>query len=142
MQTPKPASFLRRLLSMAYDSLLVCALLIAAATPVVILSGGADSAFIQGYGYLLYLYMICLLFFCWFWVYGGQTLGMRSWRLHLIEENGGKVKWNQAMIRFIVATGSLLIFGLGFFWILFNRENLAWHDIASKTRLLYQPKVK
>lgn len=123
---------------MMYDSLLLFALLMIAALPVVV-TVGENSEFVKNPAYTLYLYAVSFLFFGWFWIHGGQTLGMRSWKLQVIRSDGFALGWDSALIRFLGATLSLCLFGVGFFWILFNSEKLAWHDQLSKTRILYNP---
>jgi uncharacterized RDD family membrane protein YckC len=88
----------------------------------------------------LYLLLIAFAFFGWFWVHGGQTLGMRAWRLRLVSADGGPVSWKQAAIRFAAALLSWSCLGLGFFWALIDREKRAWHDRLSGTRLILLPK--
>ncbi|OGI41569.1 MAG: hypothetical protein A2150_00620 [Candidatus Muproteobacteria bacterium RBG_16_64_11] len=39
------------------------------------------------------------LFYGWFWTRGGQTLGMRAWRLRLTRADGGPVTWRRAALR-------------------------------------------
>ena len=125
---------------MFYDGLLLIGLLFIAAIPLTLLpetlktSPGARLV-IQGY-----LLLVCALFFVWFWTHGGQTLGMRTWRLRLVSDDGGPVRPGQAARRFLTATLSLACLGLGFLWVLIDREGLAWHDRLSKTRLIVEPK--
>jgi len=65
---------------------------------------------------------------------------MRAWHLYLIDENGKFIDWKTARIRFLVAILSWACAGMGFAWILVNRKNLAWHDIATKTQIVkHQP---
>ncbi|MEA5124014.1 RDD family protein [Xanthomonas floridensis] len=66
------------------------------------------------------------------WRRGGQTLGMRPWRLHLQEP---RPTWRQAWTRYAVGTLSLALAGAGFWWAWVDRERLTWHDRASGTRL-------
>lgn len=66
-----------------------------------------------------------------FWVRGGQTLGLRSWRLRL---DGGPITWMHAFKHFAGAILSWPPLGLGFLWPIFDREKLAWHDRLSGTR--------
>ena len=74
------------------------------------------------------------------WHRGGQTLGMRPWRLHVVDADGGRPGWRALAARYAVGTVSLLIAGLGFWWAWIDRDGLAWHDRASGTRLLRLPK--
>ena len=74
------------------------------------------------------------------WHGGGQTLGMRPWRLHVVTADGGRPGWRALAIRYAVGTVSLLAAGLGFWWAWIARDKLAWHDRASGTRMLRMPK--
>jgi len=132
------ASFQRRLGAMVYDGILLFALLMIAALPIVMVAG-ADSSFFRSPLYTLYLYSICFIFFGWFWTRGGQTLGMRSWKIRVVRVDGQPLGLDSALMRYLLATISLTLFGLGFIWILFDRENLAWHDQLSKTRIVFDP---
>lgn len=76
------------------------------------------------------------------WRRGGQTLGMRPWRLHLLGNDGGTLYWRALWLRYLVGTLSLLAGGLGFWWAWVDRERLCWHDRASGTRLLREQRRK
>jgi len=132
------AGLLRRSGAMLYDSLLLFALLMLAALPVVLITG-ADSTFLKSPFYSFYLYFIGFMFFGWFWTHGGQTLGMKSWKLQLVRDDGLPLGWDQALYRYLTATVSLCLFGLGFFWILIDKQRLAWHDLLSGSRIIFDP---
>jgi uncharacterized RDD family membrane protein YckC len=70
------------------------------------------------------------------WRRGGQTLGMRPWRLKVTAADGQRAGLRALAIRYAVATLSLAVFGLGFWWSLFERERRTWHDLASGTVLV------
>jgi len=75
------------------------------------------------------------------WRRGGQTLGMRPWRLRLSAiDRDASPAWRALAIRYAVGTLSLLAAGLGFWWAWIDRDALAWHDRASGTRLQRLPK--
>lgn len=74
------------------------------------------------------------------WRRGGQTLGMRPWRLHLVGEDGAVPPMRALWIRYAVGTVSLLAAGLGFWWAWIDRDRRTWHDRASRTRLQRRPK--
>jgi len=133
--TPSPG-LLRRLGAMAYDALLLLALLMLLSYPYVWLTGGVRPGLLVKTLYQLYLLAIGFFFYAGFWTHGGQTLGMRAWRLKVVRNGGGTVGWALAMKRFGLAWISLLCLGLGFLWILFDRDKLAWHDRWSGTRVI------
>jgi uncharacterized RDD family membrane protein YckC len=70
------------------------------------------------------------------WRRGGATLGMRPWRLRVVSAEGAPATFASLWKRYAVGTLSLLLAGAGFWWALFDRERLAWHDRASGTRML------
>ena len=100
------------------------------------------------------------------WRRGGQTLGMRPWRLEVVAPprgpptnprrvapnpvqkiqeavaaaNGGEPTTRVLWQRYAMATLSLLAAGLGLWWAWVDREGLTWHDRASGTRLQRRPK--
>jgi len=140
LDTPLPhCSLLRRLAAIFYDSMLLAAVLFLASLPAAPLMGENPSQAVNFF-YQLYLLLIIFAFFAWFWSHGGQTLGMRAWRVKLQNRNPGPVTLWQLMLRFIIATFSWLIFGLGFLWSLLDREQLTWHDRYSMTELVVTPK--
>jgi uncharacterized RDD family membrane protein YckC len=127
---------------MLYDTMLVLALVVVAFTlaylPLAMGMGIENLAEHPVARHLMTLWMLFVAvgFHAWFWTHGGQTLGMRAWRLRLIADDGGKVALKQALVRYAVAILSWLALGVGFLWILVDREKRAWHDIASGTRLI------
>ncbi len=135
-----PASLPRRLMAIVYDSLALTAILIAAALPPVLIVGGAMPNPMIRLAFQLYLAGITFLFFGWFWVHGGQTIGMRAWRLRVVSPDGRAIGWRTAMIRILFALVSAACLGIGYLWILIDREQRAWHDRLSKSRVVLLPK--
>ncbi len=131
----------RRLAAILYDSLLLMAILFMASLVVLPLMGDNPSAPTL-FVFRLYLLVLAFAFFAWFWSHGGQTLGMRAWRIRLQNRRGGPPSLWQLMLRFLVAILSWLAFGLGFLWSLIDREKLTWHDRYSMTELVVLPKGK
>ncbi len=139
---PLPApSLLRRLAAGVYDLLIMAALWWLASLPFVLLAGGAPPAGAMRLAFQSYLLAVMFLFYGGFWVHGGQTIGMRAWRLRLVRTQGdGRITWRIAARRFFFAWLSALCLGLGFGWALIDRERRTWHDIFSATRLVLLPK--
>lgn len=74
------------------------------------------------------------------WRRGGQTLGMRPWRLRVVGADGGRPSWRASWIRYAVGSLSLCAAGLGFWWAWVDRDRLTWHDRASGTRMIREAK--
>ena len=147
------AGLLRRLGALLYDYLVVIALLIIAgfigmgvaylllATGMATVPEGKDAAWLLTSPlYSAWLALVICGFYTWFWTRAGQTIGMRAWRLRVVDRNGASPGWGAALLRFVVAQVSLALFCLGFLWCLFERERRGWHDLASGTRVLREPK--
>jgi uncharacterized RDD family membrane protein YckC len=130
----------RRLAAMFYDGLLLVALWFVATALLLAVSGGhmadPDRPLWLLYTLRVSLLLVKFIFFAGFWTNGGQTLGMRAWRLKLISASGDPVTWKQALWRFAAAIPSVGAFGLGLFWLLLDKERCAIHDRLSGTRLV------
>lgn len=127
------ASLTRRLLAIFYDLLLLIGVLFVVSAGAVALNRGEA---VTHPLYYVALAATAFLFFGGFWTHGGQTLGMRTWKIQLIANDQEKVTWKQAAIRFVSAALSLLPAGLGFLWMVFDPNRLTWHDKLSATQLI------
>lgn len=129
---------------MAYDSLLVFAIWFLVSALGLLVSGGRlaepDPPFWMRMLLQAGLLLATGLFFTWFWTHGGQTLGMRAWRMKVVAVDGKAVTWPQALRRFAGAVLSATCFGLGYLWIVFDPHRRSWHDRLSSTRLIVLPK--
>jgi len=130
-----PVGLARRLASIIYDLLLLCAVLFAASIPVT-MGLGITYGHPLYIGYVVYIYAVIFLYFGWFWVHGGQTPAMKTWNIRLVETGGTNVSWKQALIRFLGACASSLLLGVGFLWSLIRKDKASWHDLLSKTQLI------
>lgn len=130
----EPAGLLRRLAAIVYDALLLLAIMLLFTFAVWALRGGREiepgTVWFQ-----LVLVAVTMAYFCWFWTHGGQTLGMRSWKIRVQRNDGGNLTWGMAAARFWLAWLSALPVGLGFWWAWIDAERLCWHDRLSGTQL-------
>jgi len=158
---PLPAPIWRRIAALAYDSLLYVALLMAGlvlATPFVAFFVADDAstplhnyAVLQCYGYL-----IGAIFFGWSWTHGGQTLGMRVWRLQVRRIDGAALRWPIALLRFtagIVLCMATLWLGkhfgpaaygtafLSYLPCLISARGQAFNDFAAGTEVVVLPRI-
>jgi len=140
VQNP-PSGLLRRLAAGAYDALLVVAMWVIPTLLVMAFRGGEPIPPGNAW-YQLLLLATTAAFFTWFWTHGGQTLGMRAWRLRVEQAAGAPLTNRIAVTRFGVAILSVAALGLGLWWILLDEQKRAWHDRATGTRVVVLPKKR
>ena len=132
------AGFLKRILALIYDSLLIAAIIIVASLLLVFINGeypkpGTLLSVIQ----FLISILVGPFFYSYFWLTNdGQTTGMQAWKIKLVSSNESKLNMKQTYLRCLISVISFLFIGIGYFWILFNKNNLSWSDIATKTRVI------
>ena len=134
-------SLMRRFIILNYDGLLLMAvsmtyglLYIAINKWVFGIEADRAAGLLFQIGWLLTLFG----FFCYFWKRGGQTTGMRAWRVKLMNSNGKSPCIRQCALRFLLA----LIGWTCFFTIWMHPRRQMLHDQWSHTRLVLLPKDK
>lgn len=131
--TDSAPGLLRRLAACLYDALVLTAVEMGAAGLwVAAVRHAVEPGDVAFQAYLL---AVAAVFFCGFWR-RGETLGMRAWRLRVEGPDGRPPGWGRALGRFAAAILSWAAFGLGFLWVLVDRDRRAWHDRLSGTRLV------
>ncbi len=103
-----------------------------------------------------FLWLITGVYFVWCWTKTGQTLATKTWKIKLVSQglaNQNFVNQNlanqnlknkqnstlniqQAIIRYVLASASVLACGLGFIWALVDKDRLFLHDRLLKTRFI------
>ena len=136
-ENPPYAGLFRRLLAILYDSFLLIAILfIVSAIATALNHGKAVEPGNALYPLLVFtIFSLSYLYFAWFWIHGGQSLGMKTWLIQ-IQSTDNNINWKIATIRFVSAIFSWAVFGLGFLWAFFDKKNRCWHDLISKTVLI------
>jgi uncharacterized RDD family membrane protein YckC len=130
-----PASLLKRLAAFCYDLLLLGAVIFCYTWLLLLLRGGREIP----PGTLWFevtLVAIGTVFFCGFWTHGGQTLGMRAWRIRVVRADGGPIDWPRALLRLLAAIVAALPLGLGLWWGWLDAERRGWHDRLAGTRVV------
>lgn len=107
------------------------------------------------------LVLVTWLFYGYFWTRIGQTLGMQTWRLKVVRQDGRLLRWRDAFARCASAclfplacaliaqvtydsSKAVLLslcmgFLLNYLWMLWSRAGISWHDQLSGTRMLRLP---
>ena len=132
-----PAPLWLRLGAAVYDLFPLIALwMLTAAIFLFAARGSVDVAhppFAYHFALQLALLAVTAAYFVVSWTRGGQTIGMRAWRLRVVRADGTPLDTRQAIVRFLVSVISLAAVGLGFWWALFDAQNRTWHDLAAGT---------
>jgi uncharacterized RDD family membrane protein YckC len=143
MNPPPLPSIGRRLASLLYESLVVFAvLMVGYLLPQIVLHG--FGFVIGGRMQWVHVFAVLLLYFVWFWLNGGQTLPMKTWKLRLASADGRSLRPTQALLRYLAAWPSVVFFGAGFLWALLDRDRQFLHDRIAGTRIEFaeQPSKK
>jgi len=132
-----PVSLGLRLLALLYDLLPLLGLWFLAGVVGVVLTGGALDPHRLAHKILMQTIVLAFSggYFVISWTRGGQTIGMRAWKLRLTMRDGSRVPLLSALLRFVFACLSLALLGAGFWWSLFDPQRRTLHDSLSDTRM-------
>lgn len=68
------------------------------------------------------------------WVnWNGQTLGKKAMKIKVVREDGKALDYKVAVLRYLGYIVSSLVFCLGFFWVIWDKEKQGWHDKIAGT---------
>ena len=153
-----PCPLWRRLLALVYDLLIVVALVMVVGLLCQLATGGrlirTGAHAVVPLWYQALQGAVVAAYFISSWRRGGQTLGMRPWRIRVCRTDGGTLSLHQALIRALAAAAPLLLltlapllglhavlwtvlltWALWFALALFDRRRRALHDLAAGTEL-------
>lgn len=146
-QSAPRAPLWRRLAAMMYDFMAVIALIMLAMglalalvhglqnLGVLATEGYVDAAdYVQKHAIWFQCYLVVGIFsfYVYFWCKAGQTLGMRAWRLLLVDKQGALLKPGTALLRAVLALG-----GLGNLWLIIRwGKGLALQDQLTHSQMI------
>lgn len=168
-QAVQTAGPVKRLIAIFYDSLVTFAILIAASAILKQFIGNRETV---SFNPLLSLYFLSVVFafYGWLWTHGGQTLGMKAWRIQLLQTDRSAISWQHALVRYLLSlpawlvfiTGNVIVFApgvlddpflaslrdlpkytafsIGAVWLIIDNLKDNWRDRLSKTRVFIIPK--
>ncbi|HWT16076.1 MAG TPA: RDD family protein [Patescibacteria group bacterium] len=143
IEPPRYAPLWRRLLAAFYDVLPLAGLLMIATALALLLTyllvpvERVDRVLRNGWPHValqLWLGALTVTYFVISWRRGGQTIGMRAWKIAVRGETGA-LSLRAALLR--VAVGAFLP---GLLWCLFDPRRRALHDRVAGTVVLHLPK--
>jgi len=121
------ASLWRRLAAMVYDGLLMFAVLIVIGATTLPLTNGLgvsrDNPILS-----IYVFSAIFVFLGWFWTHGGQTLGMRAWKIRLLQKSGAAVNWQQAFFYYLLSLPSWGLVLVATFYSVLERHTPALRE--------------
>ena len=133
----KGAGFFKRVFSLIYDTLAVIGIMLSLSLLLVLINGGSTEE--NNLASLIQFLIIALsgpTFYTYFWLANnGQTLGMQAWKIQLISEKKG-LSIKVCLSRCFISVISLLILGMGYFLILFHKENKSLSDLLTDTQII------
>ena len=118
--------FLKNMVICLYDLMLLFSVLFFMSLPWIMITSG--EAITNNIFYQFYLLLIILIYYLWFWVNHGQTLGMKSWKTYVVNQNNQTITIRQGILRILISLigGHLLL--------IFSKKSL--QDIISKTHII------
>lgn len=136
------AGIRRRIASMLYESLLLLGVLSVAFMLPHLALGMTTRWILPGWALLLHVFIVMGLYFVWYWIHGGQTLAMQTWHLRIVACDGSPPRLKQLLLRYILSWPSLLVYGTGLFWAIFDRDRQFLHERLSGTRIIFVPPTR
>ncbi|MEW6292027.1 MAG: RDD family protein [Pseudomonadota bacterium] len=142
MSTAHPfelAGLRRRLASMLYESLLLLGVLSVTFMLPHLALGMAYGIVLPGPVLFVHVFAVIGIYFVWYWRHGGQTLAMQTWRLKIVGVDGNPPQLRQLILRYVLSWPSLLFYGVGLLWAIFDRDRQFLHERLSGTRIIFAP---
>ncbi len=133
------AGLRRRLASMLYESLLLLGVLSVAFMLPHLALGMAYGIALPGPVLFIHVFAVLGIYFVWYWRHGGQTLAMQTWRLKIVGVDGNPPRLKQLILRYVLSWPSLLFYGAGLLWAIFDRDRQFLHERLSGTRIIFVP---
>ena len=94
----KNVSILKRSMIIIYDLLILLALVIILSFPLAGIS--TLDSWIYLFLHQFYIYIIAQIYFVFFWSNGRSTIGMKTWKTIIINDNGTQLSFLTAIYRF------------------------------------------
>ena len=134
---PQAVGFFRLAASIFYDAMLLTAVLFFATFLLLLIPEEIRNTnpLVQILKVLWYL-LVSYIYFVGFWLKGGQTPGMKAWKIMLVNMQGDAASTKKATLRFFSAMLSWVLAGTGFLWMIVDRNHLSLHDHLSGSRLV------
>ncbi len=78
-------------------------------------------------------FLVGLGYSVWMLATYGQTVGMIVLKIKITKENGSKITYQDALLRYFASMLSAVALFIGYLWILWDPKKQTWHDHIAKT---------
>ena len=129
----KQSKLWKHLAALIYDVFPILALFLVTSLILVVLRQG-DEVQPRTFWMQIILFLEVFFYFTYSWKKGGQTLGMRAWKIGI--ENHHLLNWQQVTLRFFVGVASTVLLGLGLWSRSFSSNHTTWMDSVSGQRVV------
>lgn len=132
----EPARAGWRLLALVYDAVIAIALLfVISALSLAVLPDHEPVTPGSAASYLVFaaIWAVFGAYATLSWRFGGQTIGMKPWRLRVVDAEGRAPGWRALLIRYGLASLSL---GSVLLWCPFDKQRRGLHDLATGTLMV------
>ena len=121
---------IKRIAASVYDLFLLLGVWFAVGSFAVWINGGIIQT--KWVGPLLVI-LSTWIFYGYFWMNGGKTLGMAVWNFEIYSTDGAEITLKKVSIRFFSNIFTILLAGPPLALIYFSKDNLSLSDYLSKT---------
>ena len=128
-------SYFRLFAACVYELLLLIALWFISAWIFIALFGDATHSY-KRLILQVFLWLVTGAYFVWCWSKSGQTLAAQTWKIKLVNRTRTTLSVKEAIIRYVLASLSALVFGLGFLWAFVDKNRLYLHDRLLKSHFV------
>ncbi|WP_194091068.1 RDD family protein [Vibrio hibernica] len=150
----KSAGFFRRLGALLYDTLIIIAIEMIAVGIIIAIMEALVYLGIIDYGHYIdasdllshhpiwrwvfhaYIVLVWFGFFSFFWQ-RGQTLGMRAWKITVMNKDGSTISFKQSLIRFCTS-----FLGLGNLLSIVLPSKKSLQDICAQCQVVYSSQIR
>ncbi len=130
-----PPSLLRLASCLLYEVLTILAILFVGAVVFVVLFGDATHGLKR---FLLQMFLWGMLgaYYVRCWTTSGQSLAMQAWKIRLVDQYNQRLDLIHACKRYVMASLSLVLFGLGFAWAILDKRHAFLHDRLLQSKII------
>ncbi len=71
------------------------------------------------------------------WYFFGQTVGKRFMKIKVVKIDGQSLTYKDVFVRYWTWMIGIAVFGIGYFWISWDKNKRGWNDHAAKTIVIF-----